>query len=215
VLDFISPIISAISAGIRTTVNLAIDGINALIKAYNFANGLWGGADVALVSKLGENANAATTAQFSRSSSKINTTFPTGATTGSGAGTGAGSTMGTSIPTAAAASSAAATANVSQKALSNIDKLQKDVDKKLAAANAALDAANLASVKADAFLPPDPSILGRRDSGLTRTEGNIYNVTVNGAIDSESTARQLVTLLNDSQARGTLGASGLVGAVSF
>ena len=83
------------------------------------------------------------------------------------------------------------------------------------AANAALDAANLASVKADAFLTPDSSVLGRRDSGLTRTEGNIYNVTVNGAIDSESTARQIVTLLNDSQARGTLGASGLVGAVSF
>ena len=105
--------------------------------------------------------------------------------------------------------------NSNSKALANIAKLQKDVDKKLAAANAALDAANLASVKADAFLTPDPSVLGRRDSGLTRTEGNIYNVTVNGAIDSESTARQLVTLLNDSQARGTLGASGLVGAVSF
>ena len=31
------------------------------------------------------------------------------------------------------------------------------------------------------------------------------NITVNGAIDSESTARQIVTLLNDSSARGTLG----------
>jgi hypothetical protein len=33
-----------------------------------------------------------------------------------------------------------------------------------------------------------------------------YNITVNGAIDSESTARQIVEILNDSQARGTLGA---------
>ena len=32
------------------------------------------------------------------------------------------------------------------------------------------------------------------------------NITVNGAIDSESTARQIVSILNDSQARGTLGA---------
>ena len=31
------------------------------------------------------------------------------------------------------------------------------------------------------------------------------NITVNGAIDSESTARQIVTILNDSSARGTLG----------
>jgi phage-related protein len=36
------------------------------------------------------------------------------------------------------------------------------------------------------------------------------NITVNGAIDSESTARQIVGLLNDSAARGTLGGSGLV-----
>ena len=114
-----------------------------------------------------------------------------------------------------ASSAQTAINNSNAKALADIDKLQKDVDSKMAAANKALDAANLASVKADAFLPPDPSVLGRRDSGLTRTEGNIYNVTVNGAIDSESTARQIVTLLNDSQARGTLGASGLIGAVSF
>jgi uncharacterized protein (UPF0210 family) len=53
------------------------------------------------------------------------------------------------------------------------------------------------------------------DSQLTKTEQNIYNFTVQGALDSESTARQIVQLLNDSQARGTLGASGLIGAVSF
>lgn len=34
------------------------------------------------------------------------------------------------------------------------------------------------------------------------------NITVNGAIDSESTARQIVSILNDSQARGTLGSLG-------
>jgi hypothetical protein len=34
---------------------------------------------------------------------------------------------------------------------------------------------------------------------------NTYNVTVNGALDSESTARQIVNIINDSQARGTLG----------
>lgn len=35
------------------------------------------------------------------------------------------------------------------------------------------------------------------------------NITVNGAIDPESTARQIVSILNDSSARGTLGAAGL------
>ena len=37
------------------------------------------------------------------------------------------------------------------------------------------------------------------------------NVTVNGAIDPESTARQVVNLLNDQFYRGTGGASALVG----
>jgi len=37
------------------------------------------------------------------------------------------------------------------------------------------------------------------------------NITVNGAIDSESTARQIVEILNDSASRGTLGALSLSG----
>lgn len=38
-------------------------------------------------------------------------------------------------------------------------------------------------------------------------QGTIINLTVNGAIDGESTARQIVRILNDSQARGTLGSA--------
>jgi hypothetical protein len=37
-------------------------------------------------------------------------------------------------------------------------------------------------------------------------KATMINLTVNGAIDSESTARQIVEILNDSTARGTLGA---------
>jgi hypothetical protein len=40
-------------------------------------------------------------------------------------------------------------------------------------------------------------------------QGRTTSITVNGAIDPESTARQIVGLLNDSSARGTLGGSGL------
>jgi hypothetical protein len=47
------------------------------------------------------------------------------------------------------------------------------------------------------------------ESAIRRAEmatAPTYNITVNGAIDSESTARQIVEILNDSSARGTLGA---------
>ena len=40
--------------------------------------------------------------------------------------------------------------------------------------------------------------------------GSTINITVNGAIDSESTARQIVRILNDSSARGTLGSAAFV-----
>jgi len=36
--------------------------------------------------------------------------------------------------------------------------------------------------------------------------GNTINITVNGAIDPESTARQIISILNNSAYRGTLGA---------
>jgi hypothetical protein len=39
------------------------------------------------------------------------------------------------------------------------------------------------------------------------TSSGTTNITVNGAIDSESTARQIVSILNDSSARGTLGSA--------
>ena len=61
-------------------------------------------------------------------------------------------------------------------------------------------------------------------SSLTGTSGNFptstvspflaqspnISITVNGALNSEQTARQIVTILNDSQARGTQGASNLI-----
>jgi len=50
-----------------------------------------------------------------------------------------------------------------------------------------------------------PSLSGYRYVG-----GGNTNITVNGAIDSESTARQIVSILNDSQARGTLGSAAFV-----
>jgi hypothetical protein len=56
------------------------------------------------------------------------------------------------------------------------------------------------------FIPtPAPSVPRFQYVGNAGT-----NITVNGAIDSESTARQIVGLLNDSSARGTLGGSGLL-----
>ena len=53
----------------------------------------------------------------------------------------------------------------------------------------------------------DPATMARA-AALQNLKANEarFNITVNGAIDAESTARQIVSILNDSTARGTLGA---------
>jgi hypothetical protein len=58
--------------------------------------------------------------------------------------------------------------------------------------------------------PSSPVIPSGIPSYLNVTPVSTTNITVNGAIDSESTARQIVQILNDSNARGTLGSAAFV-----
>jgi hypothetical protein len=83
-----------------------------------------------------------------------------------------------------------------------------DISKQI---GSALNPFNNASFETGASSPAAPSapmipnepIAGYRYVGGQGTT----NITVNGAIDSESTARQIVSILNDSSARGTLGSA--------
>jgi phage-related protein len=63
---------------------------------------------------------------------------------------------------------------------------------------------------AASFSPAAISSIDDSDRRLRSFAGTTNNITVNGAIDSESTARQIVSILNDSQARGTLGSAAFV-----
>lgn len=86
-------------------------------------------------------------------------------------------------------------------------------------ANAAIDAKNKLLPGADTKLIPQiPGTVGAGKtskalpgvmSGSSVGTGNI-NLTVNGAIDPEGTARTIVNVLNQSSYRGTLGAAGFV-----
>jgi phage-related protein len=64
---------------------------------------------------------------------------------------------------------------------------------------------------AASFSPSVISAIDDSDSRLRSFAGTgSTNITVNGAIDPESTARQIVSILNDSSARGTLGSAAFV-----
>ena len=68
-----------------------------------------------------------------------------------------------------------------------------------------------ASFTTAGFSNPTPTIDPIDDSdNRLRGRAGITNITVNGALDSESVARQIVSVLNDSQARGTLGSAAFV-----
>jgi hypothetical protein len=81
----VSPIIEAVTGAIRTAINIAIDGINLLIAAYNRVNNLFGGSDISPLSKLGASSGAG----------GFSGTKPDGTLFGSNGGsTGGGSTGG-------------------------------------------------------------------------------------------------------------------------
>jgi len=54
-----------------------------------------------------------------------------------------------------------------------------------------------------------PSLAIPSTSGMSATQMVNNNITVNGAIDTEGTARSIINVLNQSSARGTLGATAL------
>jgi hypothetical protein len=85
-----------------------------------------------------------------------------------------------------------------------------DLSKQL---GSALNPFNNASFETGAVSPsaaPTPVMPTESIAAYRYVSGGNTNITVNGAIDSESTARQIVSLLNDSSARGTLGSAALV-----
>jgi phage-related protein len=85
-----------------------------------------------------------------------------------------------------------------------------DISKQI---GSALNPFSSASFETGATAPqaaPSPAMPNEPIAAYRYVSGGTTNITVNGAIDSESTARQIVSILNDSSARGTLGSSALV-----
>jgi hypothetical protein len=183
VLDFISPIIEKITAGIRTTVNLAIDGINALIKAYNFASGFLGRSPIPLLSKLGQNAtdtNAGLSAGL-YGSTPVNP--PPNRITSSGGG-------GSTTTTTTTGSSVMDDSNA--KTLAEIEKAKADLAEQQKKTQAAL---TLAEIQLAKLNPISNADLNYQDSFRTSSMNTTYNVTVNGAVDPIGTARAISDVL--------------------
>lgn len=83
-----------------------------------------------------------------------------------------------------------------------------DISKQIGSALNPFSNASFTSGASSPSAPSTPSMPNESIAAYRYVGGQgTTNITVNGAIDSESTARQIVSILNDSSARGTLGSA--------
>jgi len=175
-------IFAKVLSAIQPLINFAIDGINLVIRGLNLIKP---GADIASIGKIGAMPSVA----------GFSGTTPGGQSFNTGtASTGSSSSSGMKIPTIPSVGGGGLT-GVTPGASGGIS----------SAAKAAADAdngLNLASYPRAGNYDPSGFPTGQ-------VAGTTINVTVNGAIDKEGTARTIVDTLNDSYYRGTGGASNL------
>ena len=217
VVKLIMPVVQAVVAGVRILINGIIDGINLVIGAYNAINGLWGGKDADKIKKLGETQAGSTT-----TGAVGNFQMSTGGIISTGGGTTGGGTTGNGITegTTGGGTTGNGTSN-GNAIVGAIGDAAKKATQKLNEVAGAFDQAasgttTLAGIEASSNKPFAFGTSGVNTNTLAgimaASKTPTINITVNGAIDKEGTARQIVEILNDSSYRGSGGAGAFVTA---
>jgi len=194
-------VVSKISAGVTATIAL----IKSLIAAYNLlkASAIVAGvaSAFALNPLLGVGAVAVAAAVLAGANALANSS--------SGSGESNFATGGAPGYITGGSGNAAAKARALREAFTPEELKKMAADD--AAKNAGLRVPTL-TLPGGAFTDSQNAARLAGAGGFTDSQNAAtINVTVNGAIDPESTARQIVSILNDSSYRGTGGASALVG----
>ncbi len=225
-IKVVVPIAETVLNTLKGIANLIIDVINTAIRAYNLANNVFGGQDIALIGKIGEATGNVGLGSRPFGGAGAGVGDSGGGITGGGGG-GGGGVGGAGGGATGTAKSLLGTGVKSAEDL--VDKLTKVSDnlteiqflydtKQITRSQAAKELAaiekefakleNVANMLGADTFAAGPDILAP-SRALARAEAAQYNITVNGAIDPESVSRQIVTILNESQARGTVGAGAL------
>jgi hypothetical protein len=201
-------LVSKIAAGVTATIAL----INTLIKAYNLlkASSIVAGvaSAFALNPLLGVGAVALAAGVLAGANALANKSNTPAA--GLGGATGFSGTMpdGTPFNTGAAVETNLSKADAAELAAS---KAAGIAESKIIIAGAAKGLSATEALAAAAAASSSNIVTGSFNAGSFKeteaaTSGTVINVTVNGAFDSEGTARTITETLNDSYFRGTGGA---------
>ena len=187
-------IIAKVMGAIKPLLNMYIEGINLIIRGINLVKT---GPDIGFIPKIGDTSVATPGASGFSGTMPGGGGFTTGGeTAGTGGGGGGGGGITTSTFTGGAGSSAS-------KGVSTASKTAVTAQ----AAITGLGASGVSGVSTTTLAGILAASGGDR-SGMT-SAGTTINLTVNGAIDSEGTARTIVDTLNNSYYRGTGGATAL------
>jgi hypothetical protein len=184
-------IIAKVMSAIKPLLNMYIEGINLIIRGINLVKT---GPDIAFIPKIGDTSVATPGASGFSGTMPGGQSFTTGGETAGIGGGGAGNKITTSTFTGGTSGgSTGGTGSTGTK-----PKIVVPV----------IDPARLGMTSGgvrpqDVF---DPNRVGMTSGGTT------INLTVNGAVDKEGTARTIVDTLNNSYYRGTGGAGNLVTA---
>jgi len=221
-------VISKVLGAIKPLLNTAIDGINLVIRGLNIINPF---KNIPYLPRIGDSVGSTATGALGNFSMSTGSVMESGGGTSLsfGAGGGGGGTAGTAGGSVGGSvnSTTAGISPVDQmKLLDNLQKLGEQTSTLTEAfANGSITRSQLASRLAplvaqrdalqsqvDTLLAGSGAFYGAVSARAGEAATTNINVTVNGAIDSEGTARTVVSTLNDSFYRGTLGAGALVGA---
>ena len=200
-------IMANVVGALRGLINTAIDLINIAIRGFNLVKP---GADISPISKIGTSSGSSSTGGISVPKASLPSGFRSGGITGTtiaGSTTTGGGITGTSttgLTTSAGGTSGVST--VAKKAAQAITNIAGAFD------NFASGTTTLAGIEALSNQPFRFGTSGVNTStlaGIQAASQPTINVTVNGAIDKEGTARTIVETLNNSFYRGTGGATNL------
>jgi hypothetical protein len=211
-------IVGDVVGAINRVINTAIDGINFLIRAYNSIPFIGGN-----VSQLGKLSLSGSTAGATPGGAAGGGGFTGGSTGGGFSGGAGGSSGGAGGGVGSSATGAKSLLDLVDK-LTNVSEeltdLQFLVDtggiskaagqKEL---NALVKQFDLLSKQADAVTKKASSSPGSSGASNSNSSnaGTIVNISVNGAIDPEGTARTIAETMNNSFYRGTGGALNFAG----
>jgi phage-related protein len=208
IAEVVLTVISKVLGAIKPLLNTAIDGINAVIKGYNAVQ--WG-KDVPYIPKIGSGSGSTATGALGNFSMSTGSTMTTsgGITAGTG-GTGTSGVTGggsTGLTTGGSGGSTGGVATVAKKAAEAITNIAGAFDN-FTSGTTTLAGIEAASNKAFAFGTSGVNTNTLAGILAASAQPNI-NITVNGAMDKEGTARTIVDTLNNSYYRGTGGATNL------